>query len=255
MNAYEQKRSSRIERLENAIDKARNESRQLWEQAEKMAEIIPMGQPILVGHHSEKRDRNYRERIWNKYKKSVEAGDRADKLESRLEAIKNNKIIFSDDPDATEKLTDKLSRLEQRQALMVSANKLVRKNDREGLLNAGFTDSQIEELLKPDYMGRVGFPDYAIKNNSANIRRIKDRIKELEAKKNDTTSEYDINGVKVIDNVESNRLQLYFPGKPAQNIITELKRSGFRWTPSLGCWQAYRSNNSAYAAKRILKLL
>lgn len=255
MNAYEQKRLSRIDRLENAIDKARAESTQLWEQASKMADIIPMGQPILVGHHSEKRDRNYRDRIWSKYKKSVEMGEKADKLASRLEAVKNNKIIFSDDPDATEKLADKLTRLEQRQALMVSANKLVRKNDRDGLLNAGFTDSQIEGLFKPDYMGRVGFPDYAIKNNSANIRRIKDRIKELEAKKNDSTSEHNINGVKVIDNVEENRLQLYFPGKPAQNIITELKRSGFRWAPSLGCWQAYRSNNSAYAAKRILNLL
>lgn len=51
-----------------------------------MASVIPMRQPILVGHHSEGRNRRYREKIWNTTGKSVKAqgkaGYYADKAES-----------------------------------------------------------------------------------------------------------------------------------------------------------------------------
>ena len=42
-------------------------------------------------------------------------------------------VIFSDDPDATEKLVDKIERLKKRQGVMKRANQLIRKADREGL--------------------------------------------------------------------------------------------------------------------------
>ena len=42
-----------------------------------MMSVIPMGQPILVGHYSEQRDRNYRERAWNKMGKGVGELDKA----------------------------------------------------------------------------------------------------------------------------------------------------------------------------------
>lgn len=39
---------------------------QAGEQARSMASVIPFGQPILIGHHSERRDRAYRGRIHSK---------------------------------------------------------------------------------------------------------------------------------------------------------------------------------------------
>lgn len=255
MNAYEQKRTARIERLEAAAERTREEAARLHQTASNMASVIPFGQPILVGHHSEKRDRNYRNNIFSKYEQSFKLQNKADELEARAEAARKNKAIFSDDPDAAEKLEDKLARLEQRQELMKAANKLVRKNDREGLLAMGYTESSINKLFTPDFCGRVGYADYEIKNNNANIRRIKQRIEHLNAHKDDVTEAKEINGIRIVDNAEANRLQIFFDGKPDQKIITALKSSGFRWTPSLMCWQAYRSNRASYNAEIISQMM
>jgi hypothetical protein len=53
-------------------------------------------------------------------------------------------------------------------------------------------------------------------------------------------------GVRVEDAPADNRIRLYFPDKPDEVTRSALKARGFRWTPSLGCWQAYR-NPSAMA--------
>lgn len=51
-----------------------------------MAEHIPPGQPILRGHHSEKRDRRYRGRIFAKQGKAYAEGKRAAYWTGRAEA-------------------------------------------------------------------------------------------------------------------------------------------------------------------------
>ena len=48
-----------------------------------MASAIPFGQPILVGHHSEGRDRRYRDRIHNTFGKAFATMDKADYYEER----------------------------------------------------------------------------------------------------------------------------------------------------------------------------
>jgi len=71
MNAYEERQETRRERLETAAAKARKEAEVLLGSAHTMADAIPFGQPILVGHHSEGRDRRYRARIEGKFSKGV----------------------------------------------------------------------------------------------------------------------------------------------------------------------------------------
>lgn len=53
------------------------------ETADKIMSFIPPGQPILVGHHSERRHRRDIERISNNIKKSVEERDKAEYLRGR----------------------------------------------------------------------------------------------------------------------------------------------------------------------------
>ena len=69
---YDTKRQARYERLLKAAERASMESQSLHNQAHEMASVIPFGQPILIGHYSEGRDRRYRARIENKFRKGFE---------------------------------------------------------------------------------------------------------------------------------------------------------------------------------------
>lgn len=250
--AYEEKRQRKIERLERAAARARENGSKRIERAHEMAQAIPFGQPILVGHHSERADRNYRGRIESGFRAGFEELERADKLQARAAAAAANTAIFSDDPRATEKIEDKIARLEKQQELMKAANKLIKKNDRAGLLDLGFSEEVITKLFTPDFCGRVGFPSFSLTNNNANIRRLKERLETLKRQAQDETKEIEINGIRIVDNTEENRLQIFFPGKPSESTRAALKSHGFRWTPSLGCWQAYRGGNAVYWAKKII---
>jgi hypothetical protein len=249
---YEAKRAARIDRLKSAATSAQSQSDNLFETAHKMAECIPMGQPILIGHHSEKRDRNYRQRIHNKMDKAVELGQKADNLAGRAIAAERNTSIFSDDPRADEKIAEKVERLEARQHLMKSFNAALRKNDIAAMTELGFSEAQINRLSQPDWCGRKGYADYELTNNNANIRRLKLRLAEVQKKQNDETTEETIGDVRILDNVDDNRLQIFFPGKPSEAVRDELKHSGFHWARFNGAWQRHRSNSAMFEAKRIV---
>lgn len=83
MNSYEEKKQRRIDYYNEKAKKFEQQSSQLAHESSKMVEAIPMGQPLLVDHHSYKSDKNYRDRAWGKMEKSVEAGQKADYYRSR----------------------------------------------------------------------------------------------------------------------------------------------------------------------------
>jgi hypothetical protein len=56
-------------------------------------------------------------------------------------------IIFSDDPDATEKLVEKIERLKKRQGVMKRAYHLIRKADHEGLADLGFSKGNNQQTF------------------------------------------------------------------------------------------------------------
>jgi Domain of unknown function (DUF3560) len=253
MNDFESERAAKAARFRQLAEKHENIATGRHFAARERLEMIPLGQPILVGHHSEKRHRKDLTRIDEHFAKAKEHHDKADYFRRRAAAAESNVVIFSDDPDATEKLVDKIERLKKRQGVMKRANQLIRKADREGLADLGFSEETITKLFSQDYAGRVGFPNYALTNNSANIRRLEKRLAAIQNTQNDeTTEERFTNGVCLVDNVEANRLQIFFPDIPSEEIRRELKRNGFHWSPTVGAWQRHRSNRAMYLAKLIL---
>lgn len=86
MAAKQARAAARAERYEGWAENAEKRSSAAFDQAHKMFDAIPLGQPMLVDHYSYKRDRNYRDRAWNKLGKGVEESKKAEYLKSRAEA-------------------------------------------------------------------------------------------------------------------------------------------------------------------------
>lgn len=249
-----------MERLAERAKNQKAESDRLHKKSSDMASVIPFGQPILVGHHSEKRDRNYRDKIHNTMGASVRARQKASYFESRLESMENNTAISSDDPEALTKLKDKLEGLENLQLFMKGCNKIIKNkklSDAEKVAKLleyhnSLTEAKAYKLLAPDFAGRVGFPSYKLTNNNANMSRIKDRIKSLERVNAMTSEEVTIHDVRILTSVEDNRVQIFFPDKPDEKIRHELKSNGFHWSPQVGAWQRQISTYAIQRAKQIV---
>jgi hypothetical protein len=162
-----------------------------------------------------------------------------------------------------EEIKAKLEACEAKQTRMKAVNAILRRYkyaDRPELRVAlephGVTGALVTMLLQPDACGRRGYADYKLVNNGAQVRRWKT---ELEAEERrlaraevQPSSERVVNGVRLEENVEDNRLRLYFPGKPDAETITLLKRNGWHWSRTNGAWQRQLTQNARYNAERVI---
>ncbi|MBN1881023.1 MAG: DUF3560 domain-containing protein [Deltaproteobacteria bacterium] len=257
-NWYEEKQDARRERYLDRADKADQEKENYWKRTDDIARFIPPGQPILIGHHSEKRHRRDLERMDNLTRKAIDAKEKADHYRRKADAVGLGGIS-SDDPDAVEKLRDQLDALEEKQRFMKQVNAAWKKAGSPAADNTdawraiadalGVDMADLErtrESLARGFINRP-FPGYELTNNGANIRRIRERIEELE---NRTAAAPDIEGAgyRIVENADMNRIQFFFDDKPTPEIRAILKRSGWRWAPSVGAWQRHLNNNGRYSA-------
>ena len=174
--------------------------------------------------------------------------------------------IMSGDADAIERLSAELDALRARQERMRKCNAIVRREMKAGdgpahtwqdrcalvLQAEGFSRTVAINATQPDFCGRLGFADYELKNNGANIRRIEARIEQIAAAQSQpvTTTETAA-GITLEDDPPANRVRLIFPGKPSEEIRARLKKAGFRWAPTVGAWQAYRNAWSLQTAQAV----
>ncbi len=78
-----ERQEARAERFTGYSGKRASESAQALDEVERLAAMIPPGQPILVGHHSERRARRDAQRIENGMKRAVMLFERAEYWEER----------------------------------------------------------------------------------------------------------------------------------------------------------------------------
>ncbi|MDP2659894.1 MAG: hypothetical protein Q8R28_04110 [Dehalococcoidia bacterium] len=173
--------------------------------------------------------------------------------------LDGSEAISSDDSDAVARLQEKVAKLEEFQETMVAANKIVRSKKLTDdqrveriVAELGLKESTARKLLEKDDLGRIGFPDYALTNNNSEIRRLKGRIEELQRKRAQETTE--ITGEKghIVDNVEDNRVQLFFDDKPDKEFREHLTADGWHWAPSVGAWQKHRSVRALWQAEELM---
>lgn len=179
---------------------------------------------------------------------------------SKIDNIRYGKEqIKSGDSDAVEKLEKKLEELKAKQEEMKAANKAIRLKDaekgNEQLRSMGYSEEEIKKLREPDFCGRIGFPDFALSNNNANIHRVEGRLNALKKAKEVGTTETEAEGYKIIENTELMRIQIIFSDKPEASIREVLKSNGFKWAPSQGAWQRQLNSNGRYALGRVKEAL
>lgn len=154
--------------------------------------------------------------------------------------------IMAGDANAIERLAVKLARMERGQEIMRMANAAIRKHAKEGteaqvlaLVDLGFAPARATDLLTPDFAKRIGFPAYELTNNNANIRRVRERLVQLEWAHAQPVREAQGAGVRMEEDPPANRVRLFFATKPDKATRERLSKGGFRWTPTPDAWQAY----------------
>jgi len=158
--------------------------------------------------------------------------------------------ISSDDPEAIDKLKAKLAELQERQEYMKAANKEYRRCKGNVDAMVGVSDRMkgtIKRTLATFPWIKRPFT-FEITNNGGNMKRIEQRIAQLEASANTKAQEWEFDGFTVHANPDENRLQIVFPGKPDAETRAKLKTNGFRWSPTNGAWQRHLNNAAIYHA-------
>lgn len=226
---YQEKQALKLERYQELQSKAERESQDAYNNSTRLSEAIPFGQPILIGHHSEARHRRDIERIRNNMNKSIELKEKAEYYKNKVDNILNPNSINSDNPEALNLLKEKLEGLEAKREKFKEYNKHAKKENKEIL------------------------PNYALSNLSQNIRSVKERISNLEALKEIPETEKTINGITLKTDKDDNRVKLFFPSIPSEEVRTKLKQNGFKWSPLNKAWQRQLNNRALYIAEEIIK--
>lgn len=217
---YEERREARKLRYEELSKKAEERSREYSNSTANRILAIAPGQPIIIGHHSEKKARKLHERAWQDIGKSIEEDKKSQYYKNKAESVENNKVIYNDDPNAIQKLKDKLEYLEKER-----------------------------ELIKAD----KNHKPWELQNIGARIRETKRRITRLEKLDEIEFADIEFAGGKAIHNKEINRIQLIFDNIPDESVRTELKGNGFHWSRKERAWQREFTENAIKATNILIR--
>lgn len=217
---YGERVEAKRERLQVRAIKANQESDQRWGAAHSAVAGIVFGQPILVGHHSEKKHRRALARSDQAMRQSIALDKKAKRLESRAASV-GQAGIASDDPTALEQLRAKLAEREQIQDKFKQANKAKR--------------------------GSV--PAWRLSNNNAEIRRLRQRIEEIQRLHQAAPIEQAGNGWQMGE--DDGRIVLAFDHRQPAEVVTVVRSAGFVYARSRTAWVRKVTSNAVRAAERL----
>jgi hypothetical protein len=188
-STYRERRMAKAERLRGWAGKRKVKAEAALSDARQRADAIPFGQPILTDHHSAPRDRRYRAGITRKFEQGFEHAGKARDMERRADGIEAaaEHAIYSDDPDAVERLTERIADLEAQRDRIKRYNASCRKAAKVGEVGdlSLLDDHQRQEILT---LARVcayqvrdggGFPAYVTSNLGGQITRNRKRLASL----------------------------------------------------------------------------
>lgn len=177
---YRERRSRRADRLREWAGKRQQKSTAAFNRARTIADAIPFGQPILVGHHSERHARRDQDRIHNGMAAGIEHQRKADSMNGRATEIDRqaDRAIYSDDPDAIEQLQQRIADLEQHRDRMKGINKEIRRGPGWAeRIAPPLTEAERKDIESAArFNGCAGYPPYALRNLAGNLTRQRQRL-------------------------------------------------------------------------------
>ena len=174
-------------------------------------------------------------------------------------------IVRKSKPEKTytselERYRAELAAMQKNHELMKEGNKRIKAAKKSG--------EDISEYLKTTFNIQPHMIEWTMKwgfgltNNNANMKRVEQRIKELEKKesmKNENPiTTYTFDGGKLIINYEIDRLQVMFDTRPTSQELNAWKDKGlnsYNWSPSNNAWQRKITPNAIWSVKRMLPQL
>lgn len=187
---------------------------------------------------------------------------------TKTKKAKYAKIISDVKPEGwneLEELKKKLANMEKFHEGMKKANSLIKKLYKVGGVTVDeFKKTfEVETGLTIEFMVEMhwrkapvqnGYEFFELTNHNNRMKTVRDNIKQLERQENTTeedNKETSFNGGTIVQNKSENRLQILFDEIPSNEIRTELKRNGFRWSPKFSAWQRQLTGNAIFALKRL----
>lgn len=199
-----ERKAARVEKREEWAAKREARSAAEFEKARGAVAGIPLGQPILVGHHSEKRHRAALKRQDGALRRGVESSKMAERHRDVAAGIEHqlDTAIYSDDVDIVERLTAKLERLEAERSRIKAINAALRKaakaagvSHRHGYRPGDEVIEKARDVVKAaapaleltsaeirslgygiTEHGRIGYPPYVLSNLGGVIGRTRNRL-------------------------------------------------------------------------------
>lgn len=157
--------------------------------------------------------------------------------------------------DEVERLQDKLDQRTELQEQMKAANKVIRNaklsemDKLDELMALGISQKNANMLLTPNCFGGMGFAQYQLSNNNAEIRRLSGLIEQKSRNlgKEDKSEDYSFGSVEF--NYSGERINITFDCKPSPEACKVCKTHGFHWSPSQGNWTRQLTNNALFSVK------
>lgn len=197
MTTYRERRMRRADRLRGWADSRTRKAESAEQTAHGIMDGIPLGQPILVGHHSEAHARRDVDRIHSNFEKAHESRQMASTHDSKADEIERQagNAIYSDDADAVEQLEARVAGLEAERERCKYINAVIRKGPGWAeRIDPPLTDHETRDLemmakFSPAYANESagpgvrkpfkGYPSYHLSNLSGNLKRQRDRLIKL----------------------------------------------------------------------------
>lgn len=177
------RRQARADRLREWAGKREAKAAAAATTARDLADRIPFGQPILIGHHSEGRARHDAERIRGGLDRAAQDASAARDMNRRAATIEAQAAgsIYSDDDDAVPRLQTRIADLEAERDRIKAFNATARKGAPDLTL---LTEREQRALLSSIRFGQSKggtFPSYHLSNLSGRISTTRARLARLEA--------------------------------------------------------------------------